>query len=195
MLTNTLRPLQTKNLVQWYRWDTITASDGKSHKGLMSIQDTSNALVKELCIDAKIMPEHILNASWQYRQFTSIIDDLPGTTVVMVLDLGQNYACFYQDEAQATHWFHNQVTVDTIVAYYKCHKVEELVKEELSPGNTHDSSAMAFLHQAIGRLKEKRDLSIRHPLQFTNGCSAQFKSKQPFKNIAVAHELTTGEVL
>ena len=141
------------------------------------------------------MPEHIFNASWQYRQFTSLIDDLPGTTVVMVLDLRQNYACFYQDEAHAAHWFHNQVTVHTIVAYYKCHKVEELVKEDLSPGNTHDSSAVAFLHQAIGRLKEKRDLSIRHLLQFTDGCSAQFKSKQPFKNIPVTHELTTGEVL
>ena len=100
---------------------------------------------------------------------TSLIDDLPGTTVVMVLDLGQNYACFYQDEAQDAHWFHNQVNVHTKVAYYKCHKVEELVKEDLSPGNIHDSSAVAFLHQAIGRLKEKRDLSIQHLLQFTDG--------------------------
>ena len=92
--------------------------------------------------------------------------------------------------------FHNQVTVHTIDANYKCPKVEELVKEELSPNHTHDSSAVSsFVHQAIGRLKEKRGLSIGHLLQFTNGCSAQLKSKQPFKNIAVAHELTTGEVL
>ena len=192
LLSDTLRPLQTKNLVQWYRWDTITGSDGKSHKGLVSIQDTSSALVKELCTEANVMPEHIFNASWQYRQFTTLIDDLPQTTVVMVLDFGQNYACFYQDEAQAAHWFHNQVTVHPIVAYYKCPEVDETVKEELiflSPDNTHDSSAVAsFVHEAIGHLTEKRGLSIGHLIQFTDGCSAQYKSKRPFKHIAVAQE-------
>ena len=137
------------------------------------------------------MPEHIFNASWQYRQFTTLIDDLPQTTVVMVLDFGQNYACFYQDEAQAAHWFHNQVTVHPIVAYHKCPEAEETVKELifLSPENTHDSSAVAsFLHDAIVHLEEKRGLSIGHLIQFTDGCSAQCKSKRPFKNIVVAQE-------
>ena len=58
MLSDTLRPLQTKNLVQWYRWDTITGSDGKTHKGLVSIQRTppvhsprSCALKQRLCLN------------------------------------------------------------------------------------------------------------------------------------------------
>ena len=74
----------------------------------------------------------------------------------MVLDFGHNYACFYQDEAQTVHWFHNQVTVHPIVV--------EMEKEELiflSPDNTHDSSAVvSFVHQAIGHLKEKVSNSV-----------------------------------
>ena len=59
----------------------------------------------------------------------------------------------------------------------------------LSPDNTHDSSAVAsFLHDAIVHLKEKRGLSIGHLIQFTDGCSPQYKSKRPFKNITVANE-------
>ena len=110
----------------------------------------------------------------------------------MVIGFGQNYACFYQGETQAAHWFHNQVTVHPIVAYYKCPEAEETVKKELiflSPYNTHDSSAVAsFVHQVIGQLKVKRGLSIGHLIQFTNGCCAHNKSKRPFKYRAVTHE-------
>jgi hypothetical protein len=87
-----------------------------------------------------------------------IEDDLQEGTALMVLDFGQNYPCFYQDEAQQAHWFHHQVTVHPIVAYHRdsegtLHK-EELIF--LSPGVSHDAVAVhTFTEMAINHLKDK----------------------------------------
>jgi hypothetical protein len=201
-LKKALAPMQSKTKVKWNSWGTtkvkwnswgtITTSDGKEHKGLVQNETSSTQLIEELCKEVESMPGHLFNASWQYRRFTNLLEKLPelDDTVVMVLDFGQNYACFWQDEAQSAHWFHEQITIHPVVAYYW--QDRKVVKEEiifLSADSTHDSHAVAvFVQQAVEHLREKRNVSVKYLHQFSDGCSAQYKSKRPFQHVSQAEE-------
>ena len=65
---------------------------------------------------------HLFRAEWQHLQFESMRNSapFPHSTVGMGLHFAQNFTCVSQDEVQAAHWHHTQVTVHPIVTYYKC---------------------------------------------------------------------------
>lgn len=114
-LKHLLRPLRSKEVVFWQRWENVTEDNGKTHKGLVTVKKTVADLIDELVLESDMMAMHLFNAAWAHDQFLSVKDELPKDTVLMALDFGQNYACFYQDEAQTAHWYHDQVTVHPIV--------------------------------------------------------------------------------
>ena len=78
------------------------------------------------------------------------------------------------------------MTVYPIVCYYKCNEEEHthLVQEALVflfDDLTHDSQAVHhFESLAVKLLQEKRGLNCQHIVEFTDGCSGQYKSKSPF---------------
>jgi hypothetical protein len=118
-ISRKLRPLRSQKICTWHRWDNIEDDSGKIHKGLVTVQKSVNELIEEILVETESMSMHLFNASWQHRQFTKLKEDLQEGTALLVLDFGQNYPCFYQDEAQQDHWFHHQVTVHPIVAYHR----------------------------------------------------------------------------
>jgi hypothetical protein len=81
-----------------------------------------------------------------------------------------------------------QVTVHPTVCYYSCQDCNEPVTESLifiSDDRLHDHHAVrAFTNEAIRHLQEVRHLQLGHIIQFTDGCSAQYKSKGPFLDIS-----------
>ena len=102
-LQKILKSLRSGEPVQWYRWGIINAN-GKSSKGLVSVDGTVASLIDERCHEMELQSVHLFNALWQHHQFTRLIEDIPERCVVMVLDFGQNYSTFfYQDEAQGAH--------------------------------------------------------------------------------------------
>lgn len=138
------------------------------------------------------MAEHLFRANWQNRQFSLVrsVSPFPAQSVCMVLDFAENFTCNYQQEVQAAHWHHEQVTVHPIVAYYRCPVCPKTVTESLifvSSDRRHDYHAVHhFTKQALVHLRETRGLVITHVNQWTDGCSAQYKSKGPFADIACA---------
>ncbi|CAG2246971.1 unnamed protein product [Mytilus edulis] len=160
-----------KCTLTWYKWDTITRKDGTkitSKKGLKCLTGSGSELIAELKKELTELSIHLFVATWQHRQFSHITSNLQPQMVVMVLDFGQNYTCFYQDEAQSAHWSAEQVTVHPSICYYKCKTCSETVKEDIA--NEH--------------LIQKRGLTIDHHIQFSDGCAGQYKSKNAFEGIA-----------
>ena len=106
----------------------------------------------------------------------------------MVMDFAENYACQYQDEVQSAHWNHNQVTIHPISSYYACSSCDGVVNESLvfiSNDLTHDYHAVQnFVSTTMQHLRCQRHLDVEHVVQWTDGCSSQYKSKGPFAGLA-----------
>ncbi|XP_071122434.1 uncharacterized protein [Mytilus edulis] len=180
-----------KCTLTWYKWDTITRKVGTkitSKKGLKCLTGSGSELIAELKKELTELSIHLFVATWQHRQFSHITSNLQPQMVVMVLDFGQNYTCFYQDEAQSAHWSAEQVTVHPSICYYKCKTCSETVKEDivmLSGDLKHDFYAVStFIRKANEHLIQKRGLTIDHHIQFSDGCAGQYKSKNAFEGIA-----------
>ena len=98
---------------------------------------------------------------------------------------------FFQNEVQAAHWCHDQVTVHPSVTYYPCQNACGKVMTEslvfISSDLKHDFHAVHhFTGKALSHLRDVRGLVIDRVLQWTDGCASQYKSKGPFADIAHA---------
>ena len=149
-------------------------------------------LFKELKAETTFLAGHLYRANWQFQQFDSLrrMTPFPQNTVCMVLDFAENFTCTYQDEVQAAHWHHNQVTVHPIVCYYACSHCQQPLTDSLvfiSDDRNHDHHAVhAFTLRAVEHLRDARNISLEHIVQWTDGCSSQYKSKGPFADISRA---------
>ncbi|MES9901055.1 MAG: hypothetical protein ABW168_00060 [Sedimenticola sp.] len=145
-------------------------------------------MIIEAMEDLSIMARHLFNAKWQQLQFSGLIKNIPTNWVVLNLDFAENYACISQMEIQTAHWFHQQVTIHPVVAYYNCHKCDETVQECLyfvSDDLTHDAHAVhRFVSATNAHLRNKRGIDIEHQVQFSDGCASQYKSVTPFIDIS-----------
>ncbi|OWF48334.1 uncharacterized protein LOC110453200 [Mizuhopecten yessoensis] len=141
-------------------------------------------MVEELVSEIGPLAMHLFVASWQYSQFVEIRTNMPNGWIVLTADFAENYRTFYQDEIQSAHWQYQQVTVHTTVAYYRCppRNCKDVVTESMvcfSEDLKHDASSV---HAYLMTLDEhlSKSVEIVHQVQFTDGCSCQYKSKEPF---------------
>ncbi|CAG2240345.1 unnamed protein product [Mytilus edulis] len=164
-----------KCTLTWYKWDTITRKDGTkitSKKGLKCLTGSGSELIAELKKELTELSIHLFVATWQHRQFSHIISNLQPQMVVMVLDFGQNYTCFYQDEAQSAHWSAEQVTVHPSICYYKCKTCSETVKEDivmLSGDLKHDLCWV--VKSAVTRAVKARQALVTCPEEMYKFCT------------------------
>ena len=145
----------------------------------LMVGDVMDKLVAEL--DQYKM--HHFNAKWQSRQFNLMKKSVTKGTCLMVLDFAENYRCEHQNEVQSAHWSYTQCTVHPIVCYYTCNCCEHTVTHSIiaiSDDLKHDCfAAEAFLERTYSLLKEN-GIVVNHCVQWTDGCGAQYKSKNPF---------------
>jgi len=85
-------------------------------------------MILETMTELSTLARHLFNARWQQLQFSTIIKNISEYWVILNLDFAENYACVSQMEIQTAHWYHNQVTIHPIVAYYNCHQCQETVQ-------------------------------------------------------------------
>ena len=104
------------------------------------------------------------------------------------MDYSENYQCLYQDEAQSSHWSHDQATLFSIVAYSICPACKEKMHESLvfvSDEKQHDRHAVHhYVTLANQHLLETRGLTIEREIHSSDGASSQIKSKTPFADVA-----------
>ena len=114
-------------------------------------------LMEELKDEVVFLAQHLFRANWQVKQFEFMRMSHPflPATVGMVLDFAENFTCTFQDEVQAAHWHHEQVTLRPIVSYYQRpqDECEETVTESMvfiSNDKNHDHHAVfQFTREAL----------------------------------------------
>ena len=169
--------------ISWYQWMRVK-KDGKTKIALVNIKGTVGQLIELYLEQMHPMALHLFVGSWQYRQFQESLKNIGDKNIVQVLDFGQNKLLMYQDEPQAVHWVHTQITVHPIVNYYMCQNCEtDIVQEDvviISDDLKHDSAAVFQFELKTNEHLKDRGLKIGHCDQFTDRAASQYKSCKSF---------------
>lgn len=183
--------------VHWSRYEYISTGkflpDGKEKKKISLIQkDTPPVQLfsyfKELL---KVYPGHSFMARWQREQLDSLLDHLPLGHVVCVHDYSEGYTCRKQDEIQSEYFDVAKVSLHVTILYR--HAVEAVDGVESTEEDPHTIKEHIFVisddpgqdHDSVHRVQElinsylTRDVkyNILKMHEFTDGCSAQYKSR------------------
>ena len=179
----------------YYQWENVKYTHN-------NVQKSRKMLVKKTCILADIVDKlcellrpharHLFNATWQQKIFSTIKTTFPNNEIVSVIDFAENYSTFHQNEIQSAHWVNDQISIFPMVVWYHCPQCEEspIVRENLvffSDELKHDYHAVHEF-QMVGYtfLRQVRNIDMNKIHEFSDGCSAQFKSGGPFTDISYA---------
>lgn len=182
--------------ITWLKWDQIEYPDGKKRIGRKRCQGTGEELAAELAAELAPFAKHLFEARWQQAQFYRAITHPPPAVVMMVMDFAENYTCITQREVQGAHWYQTQITLHPMIAYFKCQDPgcdkQDSVREVInivSDDMQHDASAVHhFTTVAVTHLRQIRGITVERLVQFSDGCSAQYKSKTPFTDLSFASQ-------
>ena len=189
----------SKTPVGWRVWETVSQNIPDKEGGrkiinkkmLNSKEGPLEELVSNFIGDTESFCMHISNASWQHRQLDKVSKNVPEDTVVMVCDFAENFTCFFQDEVQSVHWTRNQVTIHPLVTYYRCRDDGLIIKESfiaISDDLKHDCHAVyTFMARVITMLRS-RGQNFNKVIQFSDGCTGQYKGKTAFLDLSFAEE-------
>ena len=156
--------------------------------------------VDHLCDLMNPHAQHIFTAKYQQRVYKDIKNNIPERTVVSVIDFAENFATFFQNAVQSVHWQNTQVTLFPMVTWYECptcpdHQVIRDYLVFLSNDKRHIShSVHAFQCVAYKFLRETRQVEFNRIVEFSDGCSGQFKSKIPFADISFSQSDLDGRL-
>lgn len=179
--------------VTWNQWErTAKQVNGKNVTavGLVTHQGSLDELVGSMEKALQQFPTHLHNAGWQKDQYTLLTDMIsasPGL-VVSVLDFSENFTCIFQNESQSAHWCKQQITLHPVVCLYQCPLHGKTVRESIvivSEDLTHDHHAVEYFIQKVTEHLQQH-LEITKHIQWSDGCSCQYKSKGPFSDVAFA---------
>lgn len=139
-------------------------------------------------VKTSLLSKHLFVARWQNEEYKKLFRNVPKQTVVAVLNFAKNYWCEYQEEPQAAHWCYKQVTIHPIVCNYRCSDCDGIVTEEIvcvTPDLKHSAAAVkVFEQQAYKHLREERKVDFNNMYEFTDRCSSQYKSREPFFHLS-----------
>ncbi len=104
-------------------------------------------------------------------------DNLPQDTVIILLDFSMNYSCTEQDAFQSYHWSKRQVTLHTIVAYYKDnnflkHKSFCILSDDLD----HDLAQVYLSIEYVTNYMKNLNPHLQKVEYFSDGCAQQYKN-------------------
>ncbi|GFR64691.1 hypothetical protein ElyMa_003638800 [Elysia marginata] len=170
-----------------WSWKDVNRDGGVvKKKALVVRRDTGVEVFEKLIKALETFPQHSFNASWQYEQYLKKKKNLKAGELMGTLDFAENFRCQNQDEAQSAHWNYLQATLHPIVLNYKCScsatttEAVIVVSDDLK----HDHVAVqCFTEAALKYISDATDSQFHRFIQFTDGCAAQYKSKQPFLDI------------
>ena len=189
--------------VIWERFDyqPIT-SNGKTFRILTLVKKTTSPgeLYEYFLDEMETFPAHQYRSFWQQEQFRSLCENMALDDCVVVHDFSENYRCIDKEELQTSYFKRTEVTVHVSVIHR--HSVLELdgiestlenpkiVTENLyviSPDTTHDNQFVKKVQQVIAQYLQKISYpKVNTMHEYTDGCPAQYKSRQCVNDLATA---------
>ncbi|XP_060573349.1 LOW QUALITY PROTEIN: uncharacterized protein LOC132731228 [Ruditapes philippinarum] len=180
-------------ILTWNRWTNDTNSDnGMVKKVVITEKGSKNKLIQEMVEKDIKKPaqgytffQHFFTAQWQNKQFKQIKANLPAGSVLQVMDFAKNRQIKYQSEIKGAFFTARQVTMHPVVTYFQSDV--GLVRNSsiiISEDNCHDYHAVNHFAHIVNSHIEKIIEKPKRRIIFSDGCSAQYKSKGPFADIA-----------
>lgn len=172
----------------WKEWDRAQEQINNKSVTRMKLQMKNGSrkeIVQSLRQKLKSFGKHAFYARWQQAQHSKCIEKVDEDVVVAVVDFSENFTVIQQEEAQSAYYSHNQVTIHPCVCVYRVGDLQMrdsvvFVSNELK----HDAATVnVFINQLIEHLKLQTP-SVKKVIIWSDGCAAQYKSKQPFTNLA-----------
>lgn len=185
--------------IEWKCWEMVFTTCYSNNvakqvkkRGLVTKTGTITAFVSELKGELQPFTEHLFNKDWQHKQELILRAKLRKDEVLGIFDFAENYKCGYQREVQSAYYSHDSATVHPIVLYYTCSECQQHVSEScvmVSNDITHDYNLVNKFQSVVStHLQTTRSLSIQTFYRFSDGCSAQYKSKGPISDISYGVE-------
>ena len=178
--------LKLNRRVTWHRWQTL---EDRKVPQKCQIRGTLKAAVNEFLELVEDISGHLFRANWHRNVFQYIRGHLQEGYVLQVMDFAMNFSNRYQDEVQSAYFGGTQTTIHATINFFKCRNkgcsdIVTLALVHISEDLKHDS----FLSRAAMNMTFQYLVSIGIPLelviQFCDNCSAQYKSRRPFVEIA-----------
>lgn len=182
-----------KEILKWSRWEKSVVN-GQTKKIVVTKTGTKSELLQEFVEHDIRKPsqginffQHLHNASWQTSQFQNVKTELPDNWTLQVMDFAKNRGITYQNEIKSVFYSQEQVTMHPVVTYYK--SGNSLVRDSsivISDDHVHDFHAVRHFARIVDdHIAKKRGTSPEKKVIFSDGCSAQYKSKGPFADLSL----------
>lgn len=180
-------------VLTWSRWEYEKQSEGKKRRVIISKEGVKEECIKELveldlnkpCQGTNFF-QHLHTAQWQTSQFNLVKSQLTTGTVLQVMDFAKNREVKYQDEIKAAFYTARQITLHPIVTYYRSDL--GLIRHSsivISEDNEHDHHAVHHFETLVDKeIENTLGLKPNKKIVFSDGCSAQYKSKNTFADLA-----------
>ena len=124
------------------------------------------------------MASHSFFAAWNFHQYLVAKNNIEKGQIIVVHDYAQNYLHIHQNEVQAMHWSHEQVTLHPSCISYRCpiDNCNHIIPHEIvhiSDDLKHDAHLVKRFQTAnIAILRKCVD--IRKIIEFTDQAPSQY---------------------
>ena len=151
---------------------------------LQKLKGTLYQIVTEFASQLEDLAYHVFSCNWNYAQFQHVRDNLKPGYLLQVYDFGQNFMNVYQDEPQAVHWDHSQMTIHPIISYYIKNGESTVTTEEhimISDDLSHDKYAVKKFEELSLQFLKSKGINPKYIVVFSDNCKSQYKGRGTFQ--------------
>ena len=140
---------------------------------------------QELCEKLQQYPLHIRDAICQLSSYRKCKETLGVTEAVCIVDYAENYVCRQFSEAQSAYYSRSSVTLHPMVLVFsQSYHIQRDSVVCLSSDLRHDGASVAKFFEVLNTHMMVHHPSIKQIKVWSDGCSAQYKSRVPMFNIS-----------
>ena len=166
------KPIDGESSVKYFQWQ-----KGVSYEKVQ-MNNTISEVFSELQRQVSKFLLHVYVKRVQSSHKELLESRVDGENVLLQVDFSENASLGHQDEIQAVHWTHSQVTVFTSHVWIAKNSIV-IISDYLQHTKL---SVYAFMNKIFSILKEKYP-SIKKINVFSDGASSQFKQRFLFSNL------------
>ena len=166
------KPIDGESSVKYFQWQ-----KGVSYEKVQ-MNNTISEVFSELQRQLSKFLLHVYVKRVQSSHKELLESRVDGENVLLQVDFSENASLGHQDEIQAVHWTHSQVTVFTSHVWIAKNSIV-IISDYLQHTKL---SVYAFMNKIFSILKEKYP-SIKKINVFSDGASSQFKQRFLFSNL------------
>lgn len=177
--THTIKVRQFERIVYQHQ--------GKEKKKIALVDKwlTVQELIKLLKSKLVDFPRHRFNVQHTQEMYDRMVDQLDDNTILKIHDFSENYTCLLPEEIQSLHWTQETATVYPVVVL---RRVNGDIREDhitfVSNDKKHDVPFVEKCNEWMHEHYREEGVTIKHDVEYNDGCSSQFKCIRAFSALA-----------